>query len=275
MKKRFIVAFICFLIAFLFCGATKIKAQDVEIVEKPIASEIIYGEPLFQSVLSGGKANMEGKFYWEDGLTVLEVGQYSQSVLFTPFNTDYAPIRIVVDVKVNKKKVGVKFEGDIYKQYDGNSSITLPNYVIEGIVDKSVYVRGTLLGELETVLIGSSKVVLSGLELIGEKKDNYYLDLQGHVAVIYPNYVEKFGPIKNRVDFSKEIYVPLDSVLYVDKIDEVKIKKQYYDIKHVYDIYLKSNDERIEVEDEVCVKVKVDDKNFNYTRGIIRFGDEH
>ena len=46
-------------------SVTITKAVPV-IIEVPKASEITYGQPLSDSILSGGRADIEGRFQWQD-----------------------------------------------------------------------------------------------------------------------------------------------------------------------------------------------------------------
>jgi len=239
LKNKYIIIFITCLAIFFFFGAFKINAQEVVIIEKPIASDLIYGEPLFESVLSGGESSVEGVFSWKNERNTFSVGKHSETVIFTPNDSNYGSVEIEVDFIVNKRRVYIKFENEVRKLYDGNNSIILPNYIVGGIVDKTVYLKGTLSGSLNSVLIGENELILEGVELEGENKENYFLDLNGFTGSVYPKWVEKQIGVKNRVDL-EDNYVPFDSDVYVDKVENSSIKKKNYKIKEVYNVYLKS-----------------------------------
>lgn len=258
--------FISFIAVFFFYNAMRVRALNVDIIELPIPDELTYGAPLFESKLVGGIANVEGKFYWENELLTYDVGEHTTKVVFKPTNSEYSEVVFDIRVKYNKRRVYIKFEDDIYKHYDGTTFIDLPNYVIGGIIDKTVFVRGNLKGEFENALIGNNNVLFSGLELVGEKKDNYYLDLEPIKGTIYRIHVEKFGDEKHRVSFKGETYVPADSLLYVNKLDDKSFNKKNYSIREVYDIYLESDNKRINVNNLVEVKVKLDKKSLNHKR---------
>lgn len=266
IKKKYLFLFMIFTTIFFFCHGVKVEASAVVIEELPVAEEISYGEPLFESALIGGKANVEGTFAWKNGRVTFNVGEYNQVVVFTPSSGLHSSKEFLIKVKVNPRRVFLHFEEELYKQYDGLASISLPNYTVSGIIDKTVYVRGSLTGAIESVLVGTSKVILSGVELFGEKSEQYYLDLEGFQATVHPRIVAKFGPVKNRIDLVETIYVPIDSLMYTDDVDLEEISKDGYSIKHAYDVYIKSGNSRVTVDTEVKVRLLMDENNFNYKR---------
>ena len=161
-----------------------------------------------------------------------------------------------------------KFEEDICKQYDETMKIDLPSYTVGGIRNHDdVYIRGDLVGTLESGLVAESvKVILSGIELVGEKKDSYYLDLEGFTASVHPTHLEKVVGDKNRIDFSKNVFVPVDSILYVEKIANSNLAKKNYVIKDVYDVYLLSEEEKVDVNENIKVRIKVDESSLKFKR---------
>lgn len=252
-KRMFLIAifvFVCF-----FCGS-KVDALETIIIEEPSASEIVYGEPLYNARLSGGSANVDGKFTFEDVLAVVDAGNHSVNVVFTPSDSSYAPVTFPINIKINKRKVDVVFEREIFKLYDGTNNIKLPSYVIVGIIDEDVYVSGNLEGVLDSILVGENiGVELQGLQLEGEKKENYSLELDGFKATIYPKYLEKFSDSHNRVEFSGDC-VPVNSLLYIDKIDDLNIDG--YKVLDAYNIYVKSYNQIVEVRGLIKTKLVVE-----------------
>ncbi len=266
MKKKITLITIIYMAFLFFFCVNKVDAAEIMIEQYPTASDIVYGEPLFQSRLVGGKANVEGVFAWKDEREILEIGEYTKMVVFQPFSDLYKNKEFSVNIKVNKRRVYIKFEEEIYKQYDGTTNISLPNYVVGGVIDNGVYVRGELQASLESSLVGESLVNLSGVELVGEKSFNYYLDLSGFSATIYRTSVEKFGDIKDKIEFSSNTYIANDALIYVEKLQNHLLDKEGYEIVNVYDIYLKSGGDRIDVANRVNVKIKIDEGNFNYEK---------
>lgn len=259
---------IYFLFVFAFFCAKNIGAIDVTIEQVPVAEDIDYGEPLFESALSGGVSNVEGVFRWNKGEQLLEVGEHDVEVVFEPNDKLYSSVNFFVKVNVNKRRVYLKFESDIYKQYDDTRDIKLPNYIVGGIrKGDGVYISGELKGTLESGLVSTStKVILSGIELIGNKKENYYLDLEGFSAKVYPKYIEKFIGDKNRIQLDKNAYVPINTAIYVEEIEEESLTKEGYTILNSYDVYIASDNDRIDMNKPVKVKIKIDENNFNYER---------
>ena len=266
VKKKCLFLFIIFVAIFFFCREIKVNAAAVVIEEIPVAEEISYGEPLFESTLIGGRANVEGTFSWKNGRVTFDVGEYNQVVVFTPTSSLHSSKEFLVKVKVNPRRAFLNFEEEIYKQYDGLASLSLPNYIVGGIIDKTVYVKGDLSGSLESVLVGTSKVILSGIELAGEKSEQYYLDLTGFQATVHPRIVAKFGPVKNRIDLVETIYVPIDSLMYTDDMNLEEISKEGYSITSAYDVYIKSGNSRVTVDTKVKVRLLMDERDFEYKR---------
>ena len=120
----------------------------------PVAADITYGEPLSDSVLSGGLASVPGTFAWTDAAAkpaVSDSGVTMYSVTFTPTDTaHYNTVTTSLALTVNKAVCdmsGVVF-ADARFAYDGNpkslSIGTLPasvsvSYTGNGMTDVGVY----------------------------------------------------------------------------------------------------------------------------------------
>lgn len=272
-KKKFIVYFIGCLISFFFISCKNVCASEITVHEYPSSTSINYGEPLYMSELVGGSASVEGNFVWKNSLSTFDVGQVMGDVLFIPSNENFDVVELKIPITINPRRVYLKFEKDLYKQYDSLNTIKLPNYVVGGIINKEVYVSGEIEGKLESVLVGENiKVNLSGIELKGDKKDNYYLDLNCFTATIYPRVKEEFGNDKNKIEFSENIYVPINSSFKTKKIANNDFKKDNYVIKEVYELNVFDNNSIYDINGKVTIKIKVDDaalrgkkiKVFNY-----------
>jgi len=69
----------------------------------PTASDIVYGQPLSASELTGGVATVDGSFGFDAPTTVLNAGTHSVAVTFTPTDTaSYSPVSGSVTVVVGK-----------------------------------------------------------------------------------------------------------------------------------------------------------------------------
>ncbi len=80
----------------------EVLEAETEITSYPTASTITYGQKLSDSTLSGGYANVHGKFSWADPYTVPSVGTHSYQVLFTPNNPGFKSKTFNIEVNVNK-----------------------------------------------------------------------------------------------------------------------------------------------------------------------------
>lgn len=262
-KLKFVFMFIV-LFFFFLCTDNIIKAEQYVISEYPVSEKLTYGEPLFEASLIGGVSSVSGTFNWENENVVLEAGVSNQKVIFTPFNSELEIREIEIAVTVNPRRVFPKFEKSLYKQYDNSTLLKLPAYTVQGIIDKNVYVKGILSANLESAFVGENiKVNLSGLELVGDKKDNYYLDLTGFLANVYPRFIEMFGNVKNRVDFSENTYVPMHAIIHISE-PTIDLKQEGHKIIKGYDIQLRNGNEVIDVKDKIKVKIKIE--NFDGKR---------
>ncbi len=69
----------------------------------PAASEIVYGEPLAASLLSGGSASTSGSFSFDAPTNMPDAGTYSAAVTFTPADTaDYNSVSGTASVTVEQ-----------------------------------------------------------------------------------------------------------------------------------------------------------------------------
>lgn len=253
-------------ILFFVCKDIKVKAVEYNVSEIPVASDITYGEPLFRSQLVGGESEVSGVFSWKEINKMLPAGLNKEKIVFIPNDSSFPVKEFEVDINVNLRRVYLDFERELKKQYDSYSSLKLPEYTIRGILDKTVYLRGDLKATLESVFVGDNvKVFLSGVELVGEKVENYYLDLEGYTAKIYPKFIEMFGNVKNRIDFMGDDCVPVNSIIHIEKSSD-KVLKRGYNVKNAYDVSVDSNGTKYDVNGKIKVKVKIDASNFNYKR---------
>ena len=256
-KRKFIFYLALIIINFYLFNNFKISADDSLIVEKPVVSDIYYSQPLFVSQISGGTTRAEGKFQWKNGYEVFEVGEYDVVAVFTPYDTSYSQEEILLKIKVLPKRVFLKFEKELQKKYDQSDVLNVPSYIVQGIVDDSVYVSGKIAATLEKSLVAENiKVKITGLELEGEKKDNYYLDLEGYKASVHPAQLEKFAQ-KDKVEFLEETYIPVNSSFYVDELQEDKKPNDKYKFIKAYNSRIVDKVEKVDVSTKVKMKIKV------------------
>ena len=267
-KKCFFTIVMYMLFSLFFCCEKNVLASDIFIESLPMCEDIEYGEPLFESNIIGGSANVDGVFKFKDSELMLDAGNHSVEVIFISNEEPQKELIINVNITVHKKRVYIKFLEALYKQYDDSREILLPSYIVSGIrSNENVYVSGRLKGILDSAFVtNNANVILDGIELKGERKDNYYLDLDGFKASVYPREIENLFNDKNRIEFSSNIYVPINSVINVRKLDDISLVNEGYQIKDIYDVYLTSDSSRVDVNGRVKIKIKIDEEVFSYAR---------
>ena len=81
------------------------------ILVKPTATAITYGQTIGESVLEGGEASVLGTFNWLDSLAMPNAGIYWQYVRFTPDDQEsFEPVDFQVEVHVNKASQTITWE---------------------------------------------------------------------------------------------------------------------------------------------------------------------
>ena len=77
----------------------------------PTASEIVYGQTVGQSVLTGGEANTNGVFDWVDPSEVFQAGTYAPYVRFTPDDlTSFDIVEQQVQITVSPAPQSIEWE---------------------------------------------------------------------------------------------------------------------------------------------------------------------
>lgn len=273
MKKllKFSCLLLFLLIGYIF-SSTRTSACETIIYTPPTSSTINYGDHLYSSKLTNGIANVEGIFLWEKENLVLTPDDHYSTVIFLPSNPECSSKRINVNLTILPREIHPVFESELKKQYDETNNLVLPNYLIKGIIDEDTYIKGNLTAKTESVLVGDNiKVIMEGLEIAGDHKDYYTLNLNGYTATIHPKQIEKLGEIKNKITFnSSKAFVPTNSSLLISKSDS-QISKEGYKTYSVYDIVVKSDGKEVtNIPGSFSLKLKIDDINikkyqlFNY-----------
>lgn len=263
-KRKFFIMFIMLCGFFFLFSENSVKASEIVISEKPVSADIFYGQPLYISTLEGGVSNVEGTFFWKDFDKVLNVGKYEEIVVFT--SVDGEEKEISVEISVLPARVYIEFEKELRKIYDGTDYIKDDCYIVKGIFDSSVYVKGDISVRLDSLFVGENiPVSIQGLSLDGEGKENYYLDLAGHTATIHPRYIEMFGNSKDRVDFVRD-FIPVNASLHVAHRNDLDVYIDGYDTKKIVDIHLVDNGVVVDAKNEVIVKIELSQKDLDYKR---------
>ncbi|WP_321298916.1 MBG domain-containing protein [Marinifilum fragile] len=171
-------------------------------------NEIVYGQKLSDVVLTGEQTSVPGKFSFKEGEKVPEVGNGSQTVVFTPEDTEnYSSVEGEVKVIVTKAKLEVLVE-DVQLHYGDKQ----PEYDLQYIG----FVNGEdvkLLDELPTVTVsgewplnvGEYEIVISG----GSDNNYEFENGTGTLAII------KAAPMVN------EWSIPSKEIVYGQKLSDV------------------------------------------------------
>ena len=84
------------------------------ILVKPTATDITYGQTLSESILEGGEASVLGTFNWLDTLAMPNAGTYWQYVRFTPDDQEsFNPVDFQVEVHVDKASQTITWELEV------------------------------------------------------------------------------------------------------------------------------------------------------------------
>jgi hypothetical protein len=132
--------------------------QTPEIIAWPAASDIIYGDPVSESSLTGGDANVDGEFSFKFPETVPDAaGTYTAEVVFTPDDENqWETVEGTVEITVLKKALTIT-AGDKDKVYDAAV------FPYEGF---TVSYDGFVDGEDASVLGGTLAYVGTAIEAV-------------------------------------------------------------------------------------------------------------
>lgn len=145
----------------------------------PSAQDLIYGQTLKDSELTGENLSTEGTYSWKDETLIPKVNNTGNYVVFTPNNTNYATVEKIISINVMPKQVSIinlKAQNREFKPED--KTITVTDGQIDGIV-------GTDNVELDysavTAVVDNADaaiqkdVQIDGFTIKGEDKECYVL----------------------------------------------------------------------------------------------------
>lgn len=258
----------CIFVGFLFLlfSNAKVEALDYNIRVDSVEN-LVYGNTLKDAYIVGD-SDIEGEFVFVNPNQVIDtMGNMEINIKFVASNIDYTEyIKFIYEV--SPRKISVVFNEPLYKQCDGSTSIVLPTYNYDGIIENEVNVIGTLKGELLASYVGEDiGVVLSGISIDGEKSDHYYLELNEHKARVYPSVLEKDGENYTRITLEKDVYVDIGYSLKVveTKVNEIVENKYTSFAKYDYLVYSHTN-EIMEIDGRYIINMKVNDAILNNER---------
>ena len=265
-KLKFLLIMIFFSFLFVF-NCAKVRANDSQITVESIEG-LVYGNKLKDAVIYGNSNGIIGEFsFYNNEMILDDVGEITLEVVFVPQDSSEVT-KINYVGTVEKRKISVVFETPIYKQYDSTDNISLPNHQYVGIVDNEVSVQGNLTGKLSATYVSEGiDVILSGVEIVGEKSNCYYLDLLEHSARIYPLVLEKSGVHETKIILDKDVYVDVGYSLKVEETEvSDKVDGKYTGFKKYSYLVYSHNNVLLDVEGNFDVRMKVDEETQNKRR---------
>lgn len=161
-------------------AAVAVNRATPSVTAWPVASAIVYGQPLSASALSGGSATVAGSFGFSAPNAQPAAGACSASVTFAPADgADYASVSGTVNVPVNPKALAVTGLSASSRPYNGTTAAVLTGApgTLSGVVgNDAVSLTGTPVGAFADKNVGVGKTVaVSGLGLAGAQAGNYTL----------------------------------------------------------------------------------------------------
>lgn len=161
-----------------------IRAVAYSGITWPTAGSLTYGAALSASTLTGGVGT--GTFAWETGTTVPTVSNSGYVVVFTPTDTNYAPVEQNVSVIVAPKALTISGAAATTRAYDGTTDITVTGGTLQGVVgsDEVSLVSTNASGSVTSADAGTAKAVtVTGYTLNGAAASNYTLTQPTDVTV--------------------------------------------------------------------------------------------
>ncbi|MDN5290088.1 MAG: hypothetical protein PWQ06_327 [Anaerophaga sp.] len=158
----------------------------VTVTSWPVASDIVYGQTVGESVLSGGEATHEGSpvtgtFYFAFAGNLPVAGTYEEEVVFTPDDSEsYLPVPGgTTSVVVSPKPVSVVNAMAQDKSYDGTTNAVVSGAVLEANAvegDDDVVLSNHTYGTFAQADAGVGITVTTNMTLTGADAINYSLE---------------------------------------------------------------------------------------------------
>lgn len=184
------------------------------IITSPMASDIRLGQPLSSSNLLLGQSAVSGNFSWENpNFIPSNVGRFDYSVVFTPTDPQYRPIKFTVPVNIKSIIIKNPIASDIkYGQYLKESKLS----------NGWACVPGTFVWENPSTLLNAGKHVCKASfipdDLNKFKKVNFTVEV-----------TVKKAPV---TVFSYPLATP---IIYGQKLSEAKIYNALFNVSGIID----------------------------------------
>lgn len=107
----------------------KVSPATPKIYSYPVAEDIVYGQSLSDSKISGFYSNVEGTINWINSNRMLDAGLHYENIIFYPYDYNYKSIILSVPVNVDKLTPKL-FETQYQREYNPNlrlKDFTLPD----------------------------------------------------------------------------------------------------------------------------------------------------
>ncbi len=158
-------------------GIVTLQKATPEITQWPEASPIKYGEKLTVSTLTGGEADVDGEFTFDDHDVEPEAGTYNADITFIPNDTDnYNTVSGQVSVSVEPKELMVINAVVQDKVYDGNTAAVIEGAEPDGVLEGDfVELENHTVGNFEQATVGENITVLTNMLINGDDAGNYVL----------------------------------------------------------------------------------------------------
>lgn len=161
-----------------------------------INGTLTYGQSLNDLAISANmidqttQTKVAGTIKWVDSNVILDVGKHLVEWIFIPSDNNYATVSGFEEVDVAKKvvKATLGIEGNPTKEYDGTTSLPAQAKIVvsnvEGILENDkVQVGGQIVADYKSANAGEKEINISGVTLIGDKVNNYQLEVETSLTV--------------------------------------------------------------------------------------------
>lgn len=161
-----------------------------------INGTLTYGQSLNDLAISANmvdpvtKEEVSGTIKWLNSDVVLDAGKHSVEWIFIPSDNNYATVSGFEEVDVAKKvvKATLAIEGNPTKEYDGTTSLPAQAKIVvsnvEGILENDkVQVGGQIVADYKSANAGEKEINISGVTLLGDKVNNYQLEVATSLTV--------------------------------------------------------------------------------------------
>ena len=157
-------------------GFLQYSGTGVLILELPEASDIVYGQPLSESDITGGETATEGTFTFDEpGFVPEAAGSFLVDITFTTADELYSE-SATLSINVVKKELTVINAVAEDKVYDGNDQAVISGAELDGVLEgDDVVLENQGEGVFDQVTVGADIPVSTAMTISGADAENYSL----------------------------------------------------------------------------------------------------